>query len=134
MGDIDFNREDDWVTYAVPNWGIRALKNFDQLLDVFYYLHVDAYFSGLFEHTTMEPAPRKLTWDPIDMGAGDGDIIIHQEPDSSTPIRSRGARKRKPIGLCGGGLGGPPEIPEVFLQWDAENYVSSILIHCYLFH
>jgi hypothetical protein len=85
MGDIDFNREDDWVTYAVPNWGIRALKNFDQLLDVFYYLHVDAYFSGLFEHTTMEPAPENShgtlsTWVLVmeTLSSIKNQILLHQ--------------------------------------------------------
>lgn len=168
MGGIEFSPEDNWVSDAITNWssisqqsmrslddsdykpidcGIRALKFLDQLIDVFHYLHVDGYFGGMFEHSPMEPAPRKLTWDPVDMGDGDGDIMVHWEPDASASIRCRGARKKTSVdesmsleerrtsrGLSGGGLGGPPEAPNVFRNWaDATgDDVSSNLFHCYV--
>lgn len=98
---------------------------------------------GMFQHDPMEPPPRKMIWDPIDKGVGDGDIIVAKEPvprftgpSTSGVLRKRIAaetaesieerKRKKPKGLLGGGLGGEPAAPEVFMQWTrAHNDVSS---------
>ncbi|KAF8692139.1 hypothetical protein HU200_039740 [Digitaria exilis] len=75
-----------------------------------------------------------MIWDPIDKGVGDGDIMVAKEPvpritgpSTSGVLRKRVAAERtesieerkskKPKGLLGGGLGGEPAAPEVFMQW-----------------
>jgi hypothetical protein len=134
VGDSDFLPHD---------CGIIQLNNIEDLLDVFIYLHVDGCFTRMFQHEPMDPEPRKLSWEQIDEGIGDGHIIVLKEPgprftgpstsgvlrkrvtpDTRETIEER--KKKKPKGLIGGGLGGEPAAPEVFMQWiKAHNDVSS---------
>ncbi|KAL6847222.1 hypothetical protein ACP4OV_023075 [Aristida adscensionis] len=114
--------ENDWVHLAITNWksasrqalrscdsltwkphdcGIRRLKYLHDVHDLFYYQHVDGYNAGMFSHAPPESSPRQETWKPVDFGIGDGDI-------------------RK--GLSGGGLGGPPSAPDVFLVWMGSEH------------
>lgn len=134
LGDKDFLPHD---------CGITQLKNLEDLLHVFIYLHVDGCFTGLFEHDSLDPEPRKLTWEQIDPGIGDGDIAVPKEPEprfngrsSSAVLRKRVTpdtretveerKKKKAKGLIGGGFGGQPAAPEVFVQWvKTHNDVSS---------
>ncbi|KAL6847100.1 hypothetical protein ACP4OV_022953 [Aristida adscensionis] len=155
LEDIDRRFGYSWITKAINEWssishqilecldsdnyaphdcGIEELKLFDDLLSVFSYLHVDGYFGGTFIHEPQDPEPRTLTWDPIDPGVGDGDILVRPEPwprntggiqchgahkrvSANDDLSLDGRRKNKPRGLFGGGLGGAPAAPLLFQRW-----------------
>ncbi|KAK3136967.1 hypothetical protein QOZ80_5BG0445740 [Eleusine coracana subsp. coracana] len=148
----DISLGNDWIKRAITNWksvsrqglqslddpdylphncGLEVFQFLEQVLGLFYYLHVDAYFDGMFQHKLMDPPPRSLTWDPVDRGDGDGDIHMLEEPGApnSGSIRNRKRasdgkagslnerKNKKPRGLQGGGLGGEPAAPEIFQLW-----------------
>lgn len=103
--------------------GIDVLVTLDDLIQVFYYLHVDAWNGGLFEHESLAPPPREMKWSPVDPGVGDANIRLPQEP----ALHGRGHKRtsaataemcsKRARGLLGGGLGGPPTAPDFFVRY-----------------
>uniref|UniRef100_A0A0E0MIR4 DNA-directed RNA polymerase n=1 Tax=Oryza punctata TaxID=4537 RepID=A0A0E0MIR4_ORYPU len=86
------------------------------------------------------PRPRRRIWEPVDPGEGDGDIphpVEKQTAHAAHPaVQNRrrvigmkrgvdlenGTRARKkPRGLRGGGLGGPPTTADWFIEWDESK-------------
>lgn len=131
----------DDTNYIPNDCGIDELKSTEDLLDAAFYLHLDAYNEGIFSHIPLEPAPRRLTWVPVDHGLGDGDIPMHPEPERPGVVLCKkrvlpdsasiehNAKKRK--GLHGGGLGGPPSAPECVVQCKQRNNVVTCLAFSY---
>ena len=110
--------------------GIPVLVTLDDLMRVFYYLHVDGWHSGLFEHDGLPSAPREMRWCPVDSGVGDANIRLPQEPIPKVAVHGQkhGQKRvsmtaaaerisKRPRGLLGGGLGGPPMLPDCFIQY-----------------
>jgi hypothetical protein len=54
--------------YVIKNHGIDEFRSLWYILDEIFFLHVDAYNEGLFLHEQLPPAPREMTWQPIDPG------------------------------------------------------------------
>uniref|UniRef100_A0A0A9HMN5 Uncharacterized protein n=1 Tax=Arundo donax TaxID=35708 RepID=A0A0A9HMN5_ARUDO len=164
LGYVDMRLGNDWVKRVINNWssasqqqlrsfddpsyephdcGMPHLDYLDDMIKVFYYLHVDGYKCGLFYHAPMEPPPRQETWHHVDSGVGGGDIVVRKEPGPhnlghitckkrAPPKLEESLRNKKRKGLCGGGLGGPPDVPEVFTQWiwsDSNNQSCDDLIN-----
>ena len=53
---------------------------------MFVYVYVDSYLIGMFQHESMDPKPRKLTYEPIDEGVGNGDIFMPKSLDLASLI------------------------------------------------
>ncbi|KAL6888325.1 hypothetical protein ACP4OV_009351 [Aristida adscensionis] len=121
----------DDLSYLPHNCCIDELKTLNDLLDSLFYLHVDAYSCGIFEHEPLPPHPRNLTWYPIDPGEGDGETIKFEEPrspgtilckkrvQSTSPQGDSSSKRRR--GLQGGGLGGAPHVPACFRSWEQKD-------------
>jgi hypothetical protein len=71
------------------NYPIKEFRLVNELLSSVFYLHIDAYNEGMFSHTLLEDPPRRVTWGTIDACQGDGDILIHQEPQYPGAIQNR---------------------------------------------
>lgn len=127
----------DDINYVPSNCNIRQLKKLNQLLDDVFYLHLDGYEQGIFAHEPLPPAPRRLTWAPVDPGEGDRDIPKPVEPANHGVILCQNRKRilpqgalglhptKKRKGLNGGGLGGKPIVPKCFAQWQQKDDVST---------
>uniref|UniRef100_A0A0E0J812 rRNA N-glycosidase n=1 Tax=Oryza nivara TaxID=4536 RepID=A0A0E0J812_ORYNI len=126
----------DYVNSFIKNWSSISAQVMGSLTNltchphdcgidvlVFYYLHVDAWNGGLFEHESLAPPPREMKWSPVDPGVGDANIRLPQEP----ALHGRGHKRtsaataemcsKRARGLLGGGLGGPPTAPDFFVRY-----------------